>query len=331
MTAQKFQGLSAKEQLREWETVATDPRPRAHTGIEPLDDLLNRRSFGPGELVILGGRMHTRKTGVACNIIVNMLKAGVPVGLVGLDESPASYVSKLASVMSGVPHTTLGENWGTKKMGSIRGDYEAMASLLSVTKGYRPTFEQLTGWLETADVTGSRPRVVFIDYLSLLARARYTKGNAERIQQLAEDLQVWTNDSEVTTVVLHQVGRQDDTTKRYHGDSPMTPEQLMYGGEQAADIILSTFRPTLEPVGNMTLRQAQAAGIDEDEWGEKVSMVEETRDITMLQLTKNRPGVELLYRGLPLRSNGQSQQMRAVENELDDQGRLLTNEGARDE
>jgi KaiC/GvpD/RAD55 family RecA-like ATPase len=326
MTGQRFQGLSAPEQLAEWGTVATDPRPRAATGIEPLDDLLNRRSFGPGELVILGGRMHTRKTGVACNIIMNMLKNGVPVGLVGLDESPASYVAKLASVMSGVAHTTLGENWDTSKMKRIRDEYLEAAKLLSVTKGYRPTFDQLTGWLDTADVTSARPRVVFIDYLSLLARAKYTKGNAERIQQLAEDLQVWTNDNEVTTVVLHQVGRQDDSTKRYHGDSPMTPEQLMYGGEQAADIILSTFRPTLEPIGNMTWRQAQAAGIDEEEWGEKKALVEETRDITMLQLTKNRPGVELLYRGMPLRSHGQSQQMTAVEHELDDQGRLLTSD-----
>jgi KaiC/GvpD/RAD55 family RecA-like ATPase len=322
MTATKFQGMGPAEQLAEWESVATDPRPRAASGIAPLDDLLNRRSFGAGELVILGGRMHTRKTGVAMNLVHNMLRAGVPVGLVGLDESPAMYVAKLASVMTGVAHTTLGENWDTDKMRSIRKDYEEMASLLSVTKGYRPTFEQLTGWLETAEVTAARPRVVVIDYLTLLARAKYQKGNTERIQNLAEDLQVWTNDNEVTTVVLHQVGRMDDTTKRYHGDTPMTPEQLMYGGEQVADIILSTFRPSLDPVGNMTERQALADGIDQEEWEQKRQMVEDYRDITMLQLTKNRPGVQLLYRGMALRSHGQSQKMEAVEDRLDEEGKL---------
>lgn len=313
MGQQHFQGLGPAEQLREWEAVATDPRPRAASGIAPLDDLLNRRSFGPGELVVLGGRMHTRKTGVACNIIVNMLRAGVPVGLVGLDESPAMYVAKLASVMSGVAHTTLGENWHTPKLEKIRDEYRELAKNLSVTKGYRPTFESLTGWLDTAEVTSARPRVVVIDYLSLLARARYQKGNAERVQNLAEDLQVWTNDNEVTTIVLHQVGRMDDTTKRYHGDSPMTPEQLMYGGEQAADIILSTFRPSLEPIGNMTEQQALAEGIDQEEWESKRELVEQYRDITMLQLTKNRPGVRLLHRGLKLRSFGESQKMEPVE------------------
>jgi KaiC/GvpD/RAD55 family RecA-like ATPase len=319
----KFQGMGPGEQAAELEAVATDPRPRAASGVEPLDDLLNRRSFGPGELVVLGGRMHTRKTGVACNIIVSMLRAGVPVGLVGLDEHPASYVAKLASVMSGIPHTQLTEFWHTDKMRKVRDEYEQLAQNLSVTKGYRPTFEEMTGWLEMCSVGGERPRVVVIDYLALLARAKFQKGNAERIQNLAEDLQVWTNDNEVTTIVLHQVGRQDDTQKRYHGDTPMTPEQLMYGGEQAADIILSTFRPALEPVGNMTERQALAEGFTTEEWETKREMVEDYRDITMLQLTKNRPGVELKFRGIPLQSHGQSQKMVAIEDHLDDKGVLV--------
>lgn len=326
---QHFQGLGPTEQLAEWEAVATDPRPRAASGIAPLDDLLNRRSFGAGEFVILGGRMHTRKTGVVCNIIVNMLRAGVPVGLVGLDESPASYVSKLASAMSGVPHTVLGENWETDKCRKVREEYHELAKKLSVTKGYRPDMAKLTGWLDTAEVTaGERPRVVVIDYLSLLDRARFQKGNAERVQNLAEDLQVWTNDNQVTTIALHQVGRSDDTLKRYHGDSPMTPEQLMYGGEQAADIILSTFRPTLEPIGNMTEKQALAEGVDQEEWEAKREAVEESRDITMLQLTKNRPGVELLFRGLKLRSWGHSQKMTAVEDAVDDGMQLKGEEDA---
>lgn len=327
MTTRPLEGLGPDEQLREWERVATDPRPRAESGFDPLDDLLNRRSFGAGELVVLGGRMHTRKTAVMVNLIANMLKAEVPVGLVGLDEAPAMYVNKLASVMSGVAHTVLSENWDSPKMRKVREEYATFARLLSVTRGYRPTFEQLTGWLETAEVTAARPRVVFIDYLSLLAYARYSKGNTERIQKLIEDLQVWTNEQEVTTVVLHQVGRSDDTAKRYHGDSPMTPEQLMYGGEQAADIILSTFRPSLEPIGNMTERQATAEGIDPEEWAAKRDLVEQYENITMLQLTKNRPGTRLLYRGFPLKSHGESQRMVPVEDSIDEEMVLVQAEG----
>lgn len=323
-----FEGMGPAAQVAALEAVATDPRPRAASGIAPLDDLLNRRSFGAGELVVLGGRMHTRKTGVACNIIVNMLRAGVPVGLVGLDESPAGYVAKLASVLTGRAHTELAEFWHTPDLAKVREQYTQLAAHLSLTRGYRPTFDHLSGWLEMADVTGARPRVVVIDYLALLARAKYQKGNAERIQNLIEDLQVWTNTQEVTTIVLHQVGRMDDTAKRYHGDSPMTPEQLMYGGEQAADIILSTFRPALEPVGNMTERQALAEGFTTEEWETKRQAVEDYRDITMLQLTKNRPGVELKFRGIPLRSHGKSQRMEAIEDTLDEQGVMQSDDEA---
>jgi KaiC/GvpD/RAD55 family RecA-like ATPase len=322
LTAQKFKGLGPAEQAAELLTVAQDPRPRAASGIEPLDDLLNRRSFGAGELVVLGGRMHTRKTGVVVNIIHNLLKADVPVGLVGLDESPAMYVAKLASVMSAKPHTDIAEFWGTKQMAKLQAEYAELATNLSVTKGYRPDFKALSGWLQLADVSGKRPRVVVIDYLALLARAQYQKGNAERIQNLAEDLQVWTNDEEVTTIVLHQVGRQGDNTARYHGDTPMTPEQLMYGGEQVADIIISTYRPALNPVGNMSEKQALAEGHTTEEWEQARELVEEHRDLTMLQLTKNRPGVELNFRGIKLQSAGRSQRMTAIEDRLDERGML---------
>jgi replicative DNA helicase len=328
-----LEGLGPDEQVAEWERVALDPRPRAASGFDPLDDLLNRRSFGPEELVILGGRMHTRKTAVMVNVIANLLRAGVPTGLVGLDEGPAKYVAKLASVLCGVPHTTLmePEHWNSKRMKQVRDEYKELAKLFSLTCRYRPTFDQLTGWLETADVTAARPRVVFIDYLSLLAFERYSKGNTERVQRLAENLQVWTNEQGLTVVALHQVGRADDTSKRYHGDSPMTPEQLMYGGEQAADIILSTFRPELEPIGNMTERQALAEGIDGEEWEAKRTLVEQFEGITMLQLTKNRPGVRLLYRGFPLKSHGESQRMVPIEDQLDEGMALVTDEGAADE
>lgn len=322
LSSTNFQGLGPDEQAAELEAVATDPRPRAASGIEPLDDLLNRRSFGPGELVLLGGRMHTRKTGVVVNIIANLLKAEVPVGLVGLDESPAMYVAKTASALTGTPHTELAEFWHEPRMRKVRDEYTQLARNLSVTKGYRPGFDQMSQWLEMAVVTSARPRVVVIDYLALLERARYQKGNAERIQNLIEDLQVWTNDEEVTTICLHQVGRADDTSARYHGDKPMTPEQLMYGGEQAADIIISTYRPTLNPTGNMTEKQALSNGSTTEEWEAARELVEVTRDLTYLQLTKNRPGVHLNFQGFPLRSFGYSQKMVAIEDTITDEGML---------
>jgi hypothetical protein len=318
----RFEGLSPEEQWQAWEQVATDPRPRVATGWVSLDALLHRQSFGPGTLVILGGRMHTRKTAVMMNLIVNMLQARVPVGLVGLDEAPSMYVAKLASVITGRSHTELEEAWNEPSMRAVRDTYFSLTEgQLTITRGSRPSFDQLSGWLEVATVSTARPRVVFIDYLSRLARGKYAGKNTEHIPQLAEDLAEWTNQNELVTIVLHQVGRTDEgTNRKYHGDQPLTAEQLKYGGEEPADIVLGTFRPALDPIGNMTQDQAQAEGVDLDEWQEKADRVVATRDLTYLQLLKNRPGTQLAPKGIALRSVGLSQLMVPVDEQVGEDG-----------
>lgn len=310
-----FEGLGPDEQWQAWEERATDSRSRIPTGFRSLDDLLAGGGFAPGTLIILGGRTHTRKTTVMMNLIANMLIKQVPVGLVGLDEAPQSYVAKLASVISGIPHTELEASWGNEAHGKVRNEYMELARNLSVTRGYRPDFEKLTGWLNTAEVTmAARPRVVFIDYVSLLTRDKYAGAENQRVSRLIEGLQVWTNEQEVVTVALHQVGRMDEgTLMRYHGDTPMTLESLKYGGEEIADIVLGTFRPALNPLGNMTEEQAKmdlGDRFDFDSWSETVDRVRAQQDTTYLQLLKNRPGVHLNHRGIPLKSIGLSQQMR---------------------
>jgi hypothetical protein len=249
------------------------------------------------------------------NLIANMLQDGVPVGLLGLDEAPHMYVAKLASVLTGVSHSVLEEGWEDPEHKAHRETYMAATEgLLSISRGVRPSFVEMTTWLDMCEVTAARPRVVFIDYLSLLARAKYTKGEAERILRLAEDLQVWTNENEVVTVALHQVGRTDEgNNRKYHGDQPLTPEQLKYGGEEMADLVFGTFRPALNPIGNMTWDQAEAESIDPDAWQEHVDRVEATRDMTYVQLLKNRPGTKLCQQGIALRSVGETQKMRPLE------------------
>ncbi|MEM3041656.1 MAG: DnaB-like helicase C-terminal domain-containing protein, partial [Nitrososphaerota archaeon] len=223
-------GLTSLEQWDEYTKVETDPRPRVRSGYPELDALLHRASFGPGTFVILAGRMHTRKTAVMLNLIANMLQDGVPVGLVGLDEAPHMYVAKLASVLTQTPHTDFHQLWGTPQMDVIRDTFVQTAQKLSLVRGHRPSLDSLSAWLELAEIDlGERPRVVFIDYLALLARDRFDGKDQQRIPRLCEELQVWTNKHELVTIALHQVGRQGDGSARVHGHTPVTPEQLMYG------------------------------------------------------------------------------------------------------
>lgn len=305
-----FRGLEPGEQWQQFQTVATDPRPRVQTGWPEMDALLHRRSLGPGTFCILAGRLHTRKTAVAVNLMVNMLRAGVPVGLVALDEATHMYVAKLASAASGISHSAIEESFTDPTQGAANAafqqTYQAIARNLSITEGHRPTFTDLDDWLAVQPV---KPRVVVIDYLSLMAREKFSGKDTDRIPRLAEDLAVWTKRHGLVTIALHQVGRQGDTSVRVHGHAPITNEQLKYGGEEQADIVWGTYRPALEPVGNMNQEQALIEGVGADEWRLKADRVAAFREDTFLQLIKNRPGTMLCPQGIRLRSVGDSQKM----------------------
>lgn len=325
MKAREFRGLAADEQKARWAERATDTRPRISSGFPGLDALLNRGGFAPGELVILGGRTHTRKSTVMLNMAERLLRQGTPVGFLGLDEPTPSYIAKLASVFTQLPHEHLEENWDNPSIQArLEEDYWPHVEKLSITEGYRPSFDQMTGWLDMADVeTGARPRIVFIDYVSLLARDKYTGQDVTRIPRLFEDLQVWTSENEVVTVALHQVGRGDN---RYHGDTPMRLEFLKYGGEEFADVVLATYRPELNILGNLDRMGAELEmgdSFDEEKWTESVARVKRYQHSTFVQLLKNRPGVHLLQEGIELLSPTDSIYMRPAEGDTLADGKVV--------
>lgn len=287
------------------------------TGIPDIDALLFRGGLHPGNFVILGGRMHTRKTAVALNIIVHMLRSLVPVALVSLDEALPMYVAKLTSVLSRVPAFELEANWDSPGSVRHREAYAELAKGLCLTVGTRPLIDDLDSLMAMSDITYPAPRVVVIDYLALMGRADVRESESQRIPRLFEDLQVWAKEQQVVLIAVHQVGRTEEgASKRYHGDTPMTAESLMYGGEQTADIILGTYRPALSPLGNMTQEMAEMVlgdKFDFDKWDDQVKYVRTHKNDTFLQLLKNRPSEKgLLQQGVKLKSPDQSQYMVAA-------------------
>ena len=308
----EFKDVPGYEQLAALDARARDDRPVITTGFNGLDSLLHRGGFHAGTLVVLGGRMHTRKTTVMLNWVLNLLYEAVPVALISLDESLPNYVSKLMSVMSREPSDWIEAEWDTPAVDELKAQYKGMAgNKLCMTVGARPTFDQLTQVLEN-DTEHERPRVVFIDYLTLLGRDKYAGQDTSRIPRLMEELQVWTTTQDVVTVALHQVGRMDDghANRRYHGSTPMTAESLRYGGEEQADVVLGTYRPALDLLGNMSKGVAESVygnEFDEEKWSDAVERVRTHEKSTYLQLLKNRPGVHLSQEGIELVSPGESQ------------------------
>lgn len=260
-----------------------------------LNDSLYRGGNHGGELIILGGRKGTRKTCVMLSWAWHLLLQEVAVGILTLDESMPMYVSKLMSVMARLPSEYIEDHWSSERVEQLRQEYADRARLLTLSRGVRPDTSQLQAWLEMADVEDRRPRVVFIDYASLLG-VSYGARPQERIPQLFEELQTWTAENDLVTIALHQAGRMDEgTSKRYHGDTAMTAESLLYGGEQQADIILATYRPALNYLGNLSRPMAEMSmgnQFDEEEWAMAVAMVKKNERITKLSLLKNRPSTK---------------------------------------
>lgn len=237
-------------------------------------------------------------------------------GLIGLDEKEESYALKLMSAMYGVAHEKIELEWDTPGIKKIRTAFENDAQYFAESHGYRPTPEDMEAFLdEAAAVTGRKPEVIFLDYISLLSRDKFAGAEVQRVQRLIEELQVWTNKTEVVTVALHQVGRFDDGgNKRNEGDTPLSSGSLKYGGEEIADVVLGTYRPSLDPVGNMPYDAAKSDNdrLTEEEWEERRSRVHRYQDSTFLQLLKNRPGVHLSKEGIELISIGDTMKMRSL-------------------
>lgn len=313
-----LQALAPKHQLEVWGARATDTRPRIRTGFASMDKMLNRGGFAPGELVIFGGRTRTRKTTTVLNMVAHMLRDGVKVGFVGLDEPVASYVAKFASVLLDESHMTLEDDWQSDDVQRRLQEYRRLAHRLVLSKGYRPSFEQLHEWVEAAGIDDENPmRVMVVDYVSLLSRDKYAGAEVQRIPRLIEALQVFTNEHDLVTIALHQVGRMDEGSGgRYHGDTPMSLEGLKYGGEEIADVVMSTYRPALDPVGNLELEDAFAYfpdGWKEEKvveaWERARERVTKYPQSTFLQLLKNRPGTETHDKGIRLESPSKSMRM----------------------
>lgn len=287
-----------------------DERRSIPTGFGGIDSLLRRGGLQPGNLVLFGGRTGTRKTTVVVNMMVSMARAGVPVALFGLDEQPWQYVEKLMSAWSRNPLDRIEEEWDSEVGRELRRQWREFArGKLFVYGGKRPAPDNMDEYLALAGMEGEGPKVVFIDYLKLMTRkGKYQYGDNSRIPQLVEELQLWSTEHEVAVVALHQLSRNDEhggQNSRSNGHIPMTLTQLMYGGEDSADIVLGTYRPAMDPLALMAYDIAKMVlgdRFDEDDYWARKGNAEKYTHSTFLQLLKNRPGSHREERGVELES-----------------------------
>ena len=298
----------SQQQTKLLDASVHDTRLSIPTGLGGIDSLLRRGGLLPGTVVLLGGRTGPRKSTITYNMMVNMVQAGIPVALVGLDEQPWQYTVKLMSVMSGRSQDEIEEQWDEPLGAEIRRDYEQTArGKLHFLSGRRPDIDHIAAQAEMAGMGGETPQVIFIDYLALMTRDRkYGWSETDRVPRIAEELATWSTDSGISVVALHQLSRNDEyggTNNRNAGHLPVTLAQLKYGGEEPADVVLGTYRPAMNPLAVMSMDVAKSTlgdRFDEDEYWEIRGTAKRYQDSTFLQLLKNRPGTHREERGVEL-------------------------------
>jgi RecA/RadA recombinase len=303
--------LDVTQQLDAVTESLHDERPSVPTGFAGLDSLLRRGGLISGTFVLLGGRTGTRKSTVVANMMVSMAQANVPVGLVGLDEQPWQYVVSLMSAMYGRSRDWVEQHWDDNEGMSFRRAWKEHKSLVTFYHGRKPTVDQIAMQMDmAASGNTQRPAVVFIDYLNKLTRDKdYGYQETTRIPRLVEDLVEWAHTSGTTVVCLHQLSRNDEfggANARNAGHLPVTLAQLKYGGEEDSDIALGTYRPAMDPLGNMAMDVAKMVlgdRFDDQDYWAAVNRVKKYQDSTFLQLLKNRPGTHREERGVELMSS----------------------------
>jgi hypothetical protein len=250
-------------------------------------------------------------------MVVAMAQAGVPVALVGLDEQPWQYVEKLMSAWSGNSLDRIEGEWDSEVGRELRKQWREFARGKVFVYGGKRPHPDLSSYMSLATLDGGEPpRVVFIDYLKLMTRkGQFGYGDNSRIPQLVEELQLWSTEHDTAVVALHQLSRNDEhggQNSRSNGHIPMTLTQLMYGGEDSADIVLGTYRPAMDPLALMAFDIAKMVlgdRFDEDDYWARRANAAKYVDSTFLQLLKNRPGSHREERGVELVSPDESLRM----------------------
>jgi RecA/RadA recombinase len=324
----------ASQQVKLVDESVHDERQSIPTGVGGIDSLLRRGGLLPGSFTLLGGRTGTRKTTAVMNMVVSMAQANVPVGFVGLDEPPWMYATKLMSLWAGRSQDWLEEHWDTDRGRQIQREWKDFArGTLHVFGGRRPRPDHIAQQVEMVQMDGRPPAIVFIDYIGLMTRDRqYGWSENDRIPRLAEDMAVWSTESGIALVVLHQLSRNDEyggTNNRNAGHLPVTLTQLKYGGEEPADMVLSTYRPSMNPMALMSFQMAQQVlgdRFDEDQYWEVRAIAKKFERSTFLQLLKNRPGTHREEHGIELLSPDES--LRLEEKEAEEPSEEETSERA---
>ena len=271
-----------------------------------LDDTCG--TVGTGEMALMWARSSAGKSTWYLNVIRN--SPDVPTLVVNMEMTPRRQVDWL------VPMTFDLETPGRyleevlrqpdhPNYDEARFSCEQLAEVyqcLHFVQPSRPRVDDLRVLLDDIeDSTGTRPKRVFVDHLTLMDGTEDYRG----VVTTTADLHSWALADDIALYVLQQVGRGGGDQGRNDGHLPITFSSGVYGGEADADWIYGLYRPDRDP----RFKRNEHSFSDRLEWFAMRDQYDKVRGQTILQVIKNRPFSEVCEDGITLTYDAHSRRL----------------------
>jgi replicative DNA helicase len=238
------------DQVTMWEREANDETAVIPTGYKAFDAYLKRGGLRRSHLVGLLGRSNVGKSGLLCGMASHMVMGGAPVLISSQEMSVAEMTNRLIACTYELPVQEI-EDWSRSGrmqkpfLDAYARDFEGCA----IFDHDEPTVEQLGDAAKAYQARHGLMPVILQDYMELLSTEGLYGNEVVKIGRLARKLKALARELDTPVLVLVQVGRakEHDISARNHGHIPLTMEDARWAGEQAFDVMLSMYRPELDP------------------------------------------------------------------------------------
>jgi len=210
------------------------------TGYPDLDDAIG--GLRPRDLVVVAGRPGGGKTLLGlCLADHAATDLGMPVLFASLEMSNEELTQRRISSIARVPldhivrHKATEDDWHR----IARAQDKLIGTRLIVDETSRQSLAHIRGQLRSLERTGSKPRLLVIDYLGYMA-APGAESRQQEVAALARGAKDIARDHEIPVILLAQLNRGPE----HRQDKRPVPADLRESGEieQSADIILLLHR-----------------------------------------------------------------------------------------
>lgn len=236
-TSLRRQSETVREVL---DALDDDADPGLPTGYPDLDDALG--GLRPGEVIVVGARPGGGKSLLGLCIADHVAtEQGLPVLFASLEMSNDELTQRRISSLARVPldhivrHKLTDDDWRR----IARAHDRLTNTALVIDESSAQSLAHIRGQLRSMERTGTRARLLVIDYLGYMA-APTAESRQQAVAALARGVKDIARDHDMPVILLAQLNRESER----RSDKHPTPADLRESGEieQSADIILLLHR-----------------------------------------------------------------------------------------